>query len=106
VAESGEEESGHEMGHDCTIRMASQGCQRQQRRRNFRQAHFRVKSCKSGQDPSAVSTWVKGECRILMLWRWMRWQSWHRNVGRCDGQTGIMADLDREAINAQQKTSR
>jgi hypothetical protein len=37
-----------------------------------------------------------------MLWRWMRWQSWHRNVGRCDGQTGIMADLDREAINTQQ----
>ena len=38
-----------------------------------------------------------------MLWRWMRWQSWHRNVGRWDGQTGILADLDREAINAQQK---
>jgi hypothetical protein len=26
---------------------------------------------------------------------------WHRDVGRCDGQTGIMADLDQEAINAQ-----
>lgn len=41
-------------------------------------------------------------CRILMLWRCMRWQSWHRNVGRCGGQTGILADQDREAINAQQ----
>jgi hypothetical protein len=41
-------------------------------------------------------------CRILKLWRCMRWQSWHRNVGRCGGQTGILADQDREAINAQQ----
>jgi hypothetical protein len=60
VAESGEEESGHEMGHDCTIRMALKDARGSKSAEISDKRISASNSCKSGQDPFAVSTWIKG----------------------------------------------
>jgi hypothetical protein len=59
---SGEEESGHEMGHDCTIRMILKDVRGSEDAEISDKRTSALKSCKSGQDPSAVSTWFNGEC--------------------------------------------